>query len=166
MAIETVDLTIRSISPLTETGRALIDASQKALEEVFTADEIFTLDASELAAPNAQFFVAELGGAPVGCIALVDMFDYGEIKRLYVAPEARGHGIGRRLVAAVEDAARDIGLKIVRLETGPELAAALRIYEAMGYTRRDRFGDYEQVACSLFMEKALLSSGGIDRVVS
>ena len=57
--------------------------------------------------------MARVSGSPVGCIALLDHVRFGEAKRLYVDPEARGNGIGAALVAALESAARDIGLRIL-----------------------------------------------------
>jgi GNAT superfamily N-acetyltransferase len=56
-----------------------------------------------------------------------------EIKRMYVAPEARGGGIGRALLAALEDAARALGYSVVRLDTGRFQTSALRMYEEAGY---------------------------------
>ena len=142
-------------SPLSEEARGLISASQAALEAVYSADEIFSLGAEELAAPNAQFLVARVAGRPVGCIALVDMIRYGELKRLFVDASARGLGLGTRLVDAAEAMARDLGLRVLRLETGPELGAAVQLYRTLGYSERGPFGDYADLPCSLFMEKRL-----------
>jgi putative acetyltransferase len=155
MIADALTLDIRTESPLTSDARALIASSQKALEAVYAADEIFTLDPEELAAPNAQFLVARVDGKAVGCIALVDMLRYGELKRLFVESAARGLGLGQRLVAEAETAARDVGLKVLRLETGPELVPAVKLYQSLGYRERERFGDYADLPCSLFMEKRL-----------
>lgn len=155
MMADALTLDIRTESPLTPDARALIAASQAALESVYAADEIFTLDPQELAAPNAQFLVARLDGEALGCIALVDMVRYGELKRLFVASAARGLGLGQRLVAEAEAAARDVGLKVLRLETGPELVPAVRLYRSLGYRERGPFGDYADLPCSLFLEKRL-----------
>ncbi len=155
MMADALTLDIRTESPLTQDARALIAASQAALEAVYAADEIFSLDPEELAAPNAQFLVARLDGKAVGCIALVDMVRYGELKRLFVDAAVRGLGLGQRLVAEAEAAARDVGLKVLRLETGPELAPAVNLYRSLGYRDRGAFGDYADLSCSLFMEKRL-----------
>jgi putative acetyltransferase len=155
MLVDAPLLEIRTESPLSEASRALIADSQSALEAVYSADEIFTLDATELAAPNAQFLVARMDGRPVGCIALVDMLRYGELKRLFVDNAARGLGLGQRLVAEAEAAARDLGLSVLRLETGPELVPAVKLYRRLGYCDRGPFGDYADLPCSLFMEKRL-----------
>jgi GNAT superfamily N-acetyltransferase len=57
-----------------------------------------------------------------------------EIKRMYVAPDARGHGVGRMLLAELEELARDMGYFVARLDTGAEQPRAQRIYERAGYT--------------------------------
>jgi putative acetyltransferase len=155
MMIDAPTLDVRTESPLSPESRALIAASQAALEAVFSAEEIFSMNPEELAAPNAQFLVARMGGQAVGCIALVDMLRYGELKRLFVDTAARGLGLGQRLVAEAEAAARDVGLKVLRLETGPELLPAVRLYRSLGYRERGPFGDYADLPCSLFMEKRL-----------
>jgi putative acetyltransferase len=155
MSVDAQVIVIRRESPHSPDGTALIEASQAALEEVYPPEEIFTMNSDELAAPNAHFFIARLGDTPVGCIALVDMGRYGELKRLFVATAARGLGLGRTLVMHAETAARDIGLPVLRLETGPELTAAVRVYRALGYRERGPFGDYDDLPCSLFMEKPL-----------
>lgn len=149
------EIDVRIESPLTTASRALIDASQSALEEIYPPEQIFSMAPEELAAPNAQFLVARVDETPVGCVALVDMLRYGELKRLFVDASARGTGLGRRLVLEAEALARDLGLRVLRLETGPELAPAVRVYRGLGYRERGPFGDYADLPCSLFMEKRL-----------
>jgi putative acetyltransferase len=155
MIAEAETVEIRIASPRSPAGHALIEASQSALESVYASHEIFSASAEELAAPNAQFLVAWMDGTPVGCVALVDKLRYGELKRLFVDASARGTGLGRRLVEEAEALARDIGLRVLRLETGPELVPAVRIYRTLGYQERAPFGDYAESPCSLFMEKRL-----------
>ena len=146
---------INAVSPLSDDGRELIAASQRAMEEVYSPEEIFSFGPEELAAPETRFLVARLDDRPVGCIALVERPGYGEIKRLFVDKSARGFGLGRSLVAALEADARDRGIVVLRLETGPELAAAVRVYRDTGFIERGNFGDYADLPCSLFMEKRL-----------
>ncbi len=56
-----------------------------------------------------------------------------EIKRMYVVPEARGRGVARALLGALEDAARELGYDVVRLDTGPEQPHAHVLYLDSGY---------------------------------
>ncbi len=148
-------LTIAPEDPLSADGRALIDGSEAALREVYRADECFTFSAAELATPDVTFFVARDNGVPVGCVALCDRRDYGELKRLFVRPSARGTGAGRALMAQAERHARTLGHRVIRLETGPRLAAGVALYRLLGYKERGSFGDYQDHPASLFMEKSL-----------
>ncbi|SLN29867.1 putative N-acetyltransferase YsnE [Pseudoruegeria aquimaris] len=149
-------LTIAAESPLTEEAAALIEGSEAALREVYSAEECFTFTAAELAAPGITFLVARTGdGTPAGCVALCDCGTYGEVKRLFVTPEGRGRGTARALMADLEARAAAAGLASVRLETGDKLAAAVALYTDLGYHVRGPFGAYEDHPASLFMEKPL-----------
>ena len=73
-------------------------------------------------------------GSPVGCCALKgDGGNTGEIKRLWVAPPARGLGLARGLMAAAEARARALGMQRLRLDTNRALTAAIRLYRATGW---------------------------------
>lgn len=146
---------VNEMSPLHPDARALIGQSQRALEAVFPPDAIFTLSAEELATPGTRFFVAYAAGEALGCVALAPRPGYAEIKRLFTRPHARGQGVGRALMAAAEDAARRDGLARLRLETGPDLVAAVALYAALGYRSCGPFGAYQAHPSSLFMEKPL-----------
>lgn len=148
-------LSISVESPLSEDGRRLIEGSEAALREVYTADECFTFTAEELDRPEVDFLVARKDGVPVGCVAMVHCSDYAEVKRLYVPQSARGLGVAKALMDHLEDMARSAGLRLMRLETGPKLAAAMALYAARGYVECGRFGDYDDHPASLFMEKRL-----------
>lgn len=89
---------------------------------------------AELWAPHGTYLVVEDGGRPVAGGGVKRLADgLGEVKRMYVVPEARGRGHARRLLLALEDAARALGYTRVRLDTGPAQPAARRLYEATGY---------------------------------
>ncbi|GAA0299737.1 GNAT family N-acetyltransferase [Rhodovulum strictum] len=148
-------VTIATESALSDSGRALIEASQAALLAVYPPEECFSYSAEELANSSTQFLVARRAGAPVGCVALVDQGQYGEIKRLYVDTAQRGQGIGRALMEDLEAAARDIGLGLLRLETGAALAAAVQLYRRMGYQDCAPFGGYPDISSNMFMEKRI-----------
>ena len=88
--------------------------------------------------PAGAFVVARRGdaaGPPVGGVGVraVDP-GLGEIRRLWVDPDERGHGVGRRLMAAVEEAARDLGLTDLRLATGERQPEAVALYRSTGWT--------------------------------
>ena len=148
-------LTIAIESPLSSDGLALLAGSDAALAEVFAPEENFTLDPAQLAVPAIRFFVGRSGGVPVGCVALMHCGDFGEVKRLFVAPAGRGLGVARALMAALETDAKAQGLAQVLLETSDRLQPAVTLYASLGYQVRGRFGDYEDHPASLFMGKAL-----------
>lgn len=85
--------------------------------------------------PLGALLLAEHEGRAVGCVALkpLDPPDVSEMKRLFVRPEARGLGAGRALVAAVVDAARGAGYRIMRLDSLPSMHDAQRLYRACGF---------------------------------
>lgn len=84
------------------------------------------------------------------------MFDgYGEVKSMFTAPAARGKGVAAALLRQIEDHARQLKLPYLRLETGDELAEAVRLYERHDFRRCGVFGDYRPNAFSVFMEKPL-----------
>jgi GNAT superfamily N-acetyltransferase len=63
----------------------------------------------------------------------------GEIKRMYVVPQARGRGIAKELLVALEDAARELGYDVARLDTGPQQPHAERMYRSAGYAEIENF---------------------------
>ena len=84
--------------------------------------------------PAGLLLVATLHGDPVGCGAL--KFHPGaaaEIKRMWVSPAVRGLGLGRRLLADLEDRARTAGAPMTRLQTNQALTEAIALYRACGY---------------------------------
>jgi len=148
-------ITVKQESPASSDGHMLINGSEAALREVYSADECFTFTADELMSDNVSFFVARKEERAVGCVALVIEADYGEVKRLYVPDHARGLGIAKILMAHLETHASKQGLQSVKLETGEKLAAAVALYKSLGFNVCKKFGDYEDDPVCLFMEKAL-----------
>jgi GNAT superfamily N-acetyltransferase len=99
-------------------------------------------DLDELRAPAGAFVVARLRAEPVGCGALKFHGDAPtELKRMWVAPSARGLGIGRRLLAELERYAAANGSRVVRLETNETLTEAVSLYRSAGYREVDAFND-------------------------
>src|SRR5262249_56345717 len=82
------------------------------------------------------------GGEPIGCGALkVKDRNIGEIKRMWVRADARGFGVGRRVLEALEALARDLGLRTLRLETNRALKEAQALYRRCGYREVAPFND-------------------------
>lgn len=148
-------VTISKSSPLSAEGLALIDASEAALREVYSPEECFSFSPEELAGPETDFLIAWKDGRAVGCAALVDQGAYGEIKRMYLDRALRGSGIATAMMEELETHARSRGLPAIKLETGPELAAAVRLYRRFGFTECGPFGGYPDIPSNSFMEKSL-----------
>jgi len=96
----------------------------------------------QLRPPAGLFAVATLHGEPVGCGALKF---HGraptELKRMWVAPSARGLGLGRRLLTELERLAAEHGVRVLRLETNRNLTEAIALYRSAGYREVDAFND-------------------------
>lgn len=101
---------------------------------------------ADLVEPSGLLLLARLHGEPVGCGALkFHGTEPAELKRMWVANRARGLGLGRRLLAELEDQARRHGATVVRLETNQALTEAITLYRSAGYAEVAAFSD-EQYA--------------------
>ena len=111
-------------------------------------------DACDMRRPRGAFLIAISDGLPIGCVALKGTGgELAEIKRLWVAPSARGLGLGRRLMDAAETAARQLGIAVLRLDTNSALPEARKLYQSTGWREIARFNDDPYP--DLFFEKRL-----------
>lgn len=110
-------------------------------------------DAAEMVPPRGVFLVAMSDGLPVGCVGLKGGAPFAEVKRLWVAPAARGLGLASRLMQRIEAEAQRLGIALLRLDTNAALPEAAAMYRKGGWTEIERFNDdpYAQ----LFFEKRL-----------
>jgi GNAT superfamily N-acetyltransferase len=116
----------------------------------------FRLDPEEVADGRGAFLVAYIGGKPVGCGAVRRIEPtMAEIKRMYVAPEARGRGVGRQVLLELEAEARRLGATRLVLETGPRQPEALALYSRAGFLKIPNFGEYVGCEFSVCMAKEL-----------
>ena len=149
-------VTIQLESPRGSGVSELISALDSYLGGLYPPESNHFLDLEQLAQPGIRLFVARRDGLPVACGALrIDPEGYGEIKRMYVIPEARGEGLGRAILARIEDQARREGLGLLRLETGIHQAEAIALYKSSGYSDCPPFGEYRPDPLSRFMERRL-----------
>ncbi|HET6605756.1 MAG TPA: GNAT family N-acetyltransferase [Rhodopila sp.] len=102
-----------------------------------------------LLVPERELFVARLNGDIVGSAILVRPPRNNEaqafsahLMHAYVAPYARGHGLARKLTQGVEDRARELGYHILNLDVRETQAAAIRLYQSMGYIRWGEHPEY------------------------
>jgi GNAT superfamily N-acetyltransferase len=118
------------------------------------------VDPAEFRAPAGWFGVGYLAGVPVASGGLRRHEDGAvEIKRMYVVPEARGRGLSRQMLLALEGRARELGARRIVLETGRRQPEAVRLYETSGYTRIEGFGHYADAPLSLSYAKRTDLSG-------
>ncbi len=124
------------------------------------AESNHLVDVATLKQPGVAFFAARQDGRVLGIGAIVERREvdgtpYCEIKRMYVAPAARGLGLGRRLMQMLEAHAAELVLCCIRLETGVKQPEAIGLYRAFGYSEIGPFGAYSADPVSVFMEKRL-----------
>ncbi len=115
-------------------------------------DHLFELFKRE----RSTYFVAELDGKIVGGGGIYPTTglpeDTCELVKMYLLPEARGIGLGRKIIASCLEAARDFGFRQIYLESMPELKLALKVYEKFGFTYLDApMGQSGHFGCDLHM---------------
>jgi DNA-binding MarR family transcriptional regulator/GNAT superfamily N-acetyltransferase len=137
---------IVAIDPEHDDARSCLDRYTEELNR--RSDRTFdpavgaTARPDEVRPPAGEFFVAYLHGEPIGCGAVKHHPDApAEIKRMWIAPQARGLGLGRRLLGTLESCARDAGASVARIETNSDLTQALTLYTSAGWTQVEPFND-------------------------
>lgn len=132
----------------------LLDLSDSVAARLYPGAFRQPLKADTLARPGVALFVArDRTARALGCAALLDMSDgTAELKRMIVDPDYAGQGVGRSLLLAILQAARERGFTAVMLEVGILNVEARRLYESCGFRDRGPFGSYEQTPIATFMQ--------------
>ncbi len=106
-----------------------------------------------LLVPERELFVARLEGSVVGSAQLVRPPRNNEAQAFaahlmhsFIAPYARGHGLARMMMKRVEEGARALGYQVLNLDVRESQAAAIHLYESLGYTRWGEHPAYARVA--------------------
>ena len=108
----------------------------------FDPDKSVSADPEEMQPPRGCFLLVRAGERPRGCGAVKTIAEgVGEVKRMWIHPELRGRGVGRRLLTALEDEARALGFHTLRLDTSRHLQEALALYRTAGYSE---IGSYNE----------------------
>ena len=141
------ELEFRHVSTASGDGAGLVAAMTSEMRELYDG---LDLDApgmpkagpDELGPPGGTYLVGYRDGVPV-CGGGFKRLPDGtcEIKRMYVVPAARRVGVARALLAALEDAARALGYRVARLDTGSRQPHAQAFYESVGYRRVGNFNN-------------------------
>jgi putative acetyltransferase len=151
-------VTIQRENLASTAGAALITALNAELSGRYPEVNAnhFRLDTDEVAEDRGAFLVAYSANVPIGCgaIRLLDEAT-AEIKRMYVAPEARGTGAARFLLDALQTESRRLGATRIVLETGRRQPEALSLYLRAGFVRVPQYGEYLGSPLSVCMAKLL-----------
>lgn len=145
-------------------GRELLAAMRAEIAAVYAgldldAPEMPRAGPAELGPPGGTFLVGTRDGDPVCCGGVKRLDEHAcEIKRMYVAPRARGQGVARTLLGALEQAARELGYAVARLDTGPDQPHARALYESAGYVEIENFN--RNPIATYFAEKPLTTHAG------
>ena len=149
-------LSISRESPRQDDVIALIRQSDALMQSLYPAESNHLVDVDSLAAFDVHFVVARERGRALGCGAFVlGEGGHAEMKRVFVDPAARGKGVARAIMEALEQEAARLGVTRMQLETGIKQPEAIALYRKFGYAERGPFGAYQPDPLSLFMEKRL-----------
>ena len=114
------------------------------------------LEPAAFVPPRGTFVVAHWAGVPAACGGLREHAPgVGEVKRMYVAPPARGQGLARRVLAALEDAGRALGHRRLLLETGTLQPEAVALYASAGWQRVPPYGEWRDSPLSVCFAREL-----------
>lgn len=142
---ESHDVRYEVVDPLHEHAIAAVEAYFAFLDQTFPEGFESTPladDAALLRPPIGVFVVAYLDDRPAGCGGVVTLEEgVGEIKRMWVDPAGRRRRIGVGLLQCLEAHARDLGHRVVRLDTHSLLVDAVRLYRRAGYREIARYND-------------------------
>ncbi|MBR0755569.1 GNAT family N-acetyltransferase [Bradyrhizobium jicamae] len=150
------EISIAPEDPRQADARRLIAESDALMQALYPPDSNHLVSVDALASADTVFLVARRDGEAVGSIAFrIITPGHAEMKRMFVRAEARGSGLGRRLLEALEQVAREQRIDRISLETGIRQPEAIGLYRTSGYEDCPPFGDYRPDPLSLFMTKRL-----------
>ncbi len=157
---------IRTVDPAHPEAKRCLQRYFSELDERFdTGFDLSTSIASDHSGfrpPSGRFLIGETAGRAVACGGLYRTGpDVAYIKRMWVDPDARGMGLGRRMLEALEASAREMGCGTAQLETHASLETAIRLYRSAGYREVAPFND-EPYAHYWFEKRLDPASGPID----
>jgi GNAT superfamily N-acetyltransferase len=134
-------------------AQKMVAAAQDELTQRYGSGDENPIESVQFDPPEGIFLIAWIDGEPVGCGGwrTISHFradsglaeDVAEIKRMYVAPDIRNVGVATALLAALEESARDCGMRRMILETGMAQPEAIAFYTKMGYERIPNYGHYK-----------------------
>jgi putative acetyltransferase len=140
-----VEIVITTEKSLTDELANVLQAHWLFCTSSTPIEHVYALDASKLFSPNITVFGARIDGELVGVGALrrLDKL-HAELKSMHTLAKSRGSGVGKAMVAHLEDFARSSGIERISLETGTNEAfkPARELYKSLGYQSCEAFSDY------------------------
>jgi putative acetyltransferase len=150
-----MDVTIEMERPDTPEGRELIDELEAYIGPMYPRESQHGYTVEQLVEEGVHFFMVRVDGRPVGCGGIqLRGSEYGELKRMYIRPSHRGHGLARMLIDRLAAQAAEHDVPLLRLETGINQVEAIGLYESMGFVPVPAFPPYESDPLSVFYERS------------
>jgi putative acetyltransferase len=153
------------VEPVITTEKSLTDELAQILQAHWLfctsstpIEHVYALDASKMFSPDITVFGARINGELVGVGAMRKLdVDHAELKSMHTLAKSRGSGVGKAMVAHIEQFAQRSGIKRMSLETGTNEAfkPARELYKSLGYNSCDAFGDYVLSEDNMYMTKLI-----------
>ncbi len=134
---------------------ALFRAGHELMDRLIVDRSQSKFSINSLSAANVCLLIARSERVAVGCCAVISYSCYGELKRMYVSPNARGNGVASQLLQHAEQLVLEKGHKMLRLESATVLTKAHELYDRHGFSFCRAFGNHKEDPRSVFMEKIL-----------
>lgn len=151
-----VSVTVVATNPYRPAARLLVDHLWEELDRRYGPNPGSRFTPEQIDVPGLLFVVAKADGRPVGCGAVLPFSEeVGEIKRMWVEPDARRQGVAEGILYGLESMAREKGYQFLRLETGIRQPEAVALYTKWGYAPIDCWGVYAGDPLSRCFEKRI-----------
>jgi putative acetyltransferase len=153
-----VEIVITTENSLTDELAQVLQAHWLFCTSSTPIEHVYALDASKLFSPDITVFGARINGELIGVGAMrkLDVV-HAELKSMHTLAKSRGLGVGKAIVAHIEDFARSSGIGRISLETGTSEAfkPARELYKTLGYKNCEAFGDYVLSEDNMCMTKLI-----------
>ena len=153
-----MDIVITTEKSLTNELIEILQAHWTFCTSSTPIEHVYALDASKLFSPDVTVFGARIAGEIVGVGAMRKLdVDHAELKSMHTMAKSRGLGVGKAIVAHIEEFARGCGIKRMSLETGKNEAfrPARELYKSLGYQSCEAFGEYVLSEDNMCMTKTI-----------
>jgi putative acetyltransferase len=151
-------ITVSPEDPRAPEAQALLNAFVDEIRHRYDAPpaDVGYFDPSLVSVPKSAFLVARVEGRAVGCGALVPLEDdVVEIKRMFVLPQERGHGIAKKILDRLQSLAQEFDYDRIRLETGTKQPESIALYGKSGFYRVPNFPPFENDHTAVCFEKRI-----------